>query len=249
MILRRWLVVLSLVLLSQGARAQSASDGSYSRVNTFAAFTEYSNDSSHILLGQARNRKIGAVGFEYNRRLFHRRLFDFAYQGEVRPGIVESDPMATYTNTITLPATAAGTYPSAPQTVDKCVAVTAPYRITEPDGTVYAGVGQETCSRRQVFAQGMSPIGFRVTLLPRHRLQPTFSSVLGYMFSTQQVPVSSAGSFNFTFGAAVGLELYWSHSRSIRLEYAVQHYSNKWTAPDNPGVDSGFIRLTYAMGH
>jgi hypothetical protein len=34
----------------------------------------------------------------------------------------------------------------------------------------------------------------------------------------------------------------------VRLEYQVQHYSNKKTADVNPGVDSGFIKLTFGFG-
>jgi opacity protein-like surface antigen len=68
------------------------------------------------------------------------------------------------------------------------------------------------------------------------------------MFSTQEVPVPDAGSFNYTFEFGGGLEYYRTHNRSVRLEYQVQHFSNKQTADSNPGVDSGFIKLTYAYG-
>ena len=84
--------------------------------------------------------------------------------------------------------------------------------------------------------------------MPRHRLQLTFSTLGGYMFATQEVPIPGAGSFNFTFEFGGGLEFYRTHTNSIRLEYQVQHFSNKKTADFNPGVDSGFIKLTYAFG-
>lgn len=106
----------------------------------------------------------------------------------------------------------------------------------------------ETCPRRTVVEQGFAPAGLRLNLMPRHRWQLTFSSIGGYMFSSQQVPVPDAGAFNFTFDFGGGLEYYLSTSRSFRLEYQVQHFSNKNTAPQNPGVDSGFLKLTYAFG-
>ena len=56
------------------------------------------------------------------------------------------------------------------------------------------------------------------------------------------------GPLTFTFEFGVGLEFYSSATRSMRLEYQVQHYSNAYTANANPGVDSGFIKLTYAFG-
>jgi hypothetical protein len=68
------------------------------------------------------------------------------------------------------------------------------------------------------------------------------------MFSTQPVPITNAGSFNFTFEFGGGLEFYRTHTQSMRLEYQVQHFSNKYTADENPGVDSGLIKLTYTFG-
>src|SRR5207302_3758182 len=105
-----------------------------------------------------------------------------------------------------------------------------------------------TCTRRIVVEQGFAPGGIRVNLMPRHRLQLTFSSNAGYIFSTQPVPVDSAGSFNFCFDFGGGLEFYRTRTQSVRLEYQVQHFSNKDTANQNPGVDSGFVRLAYAFG-
>lgn len=62
------------------------------------------------------------------------------------------------------------------------------------------------------------------------------------------MPITNAGSFNYTFEFGGGLEYYLTRTRSVRLEYQVQHFSNKKTAELNPGVDSGFIKLTYAFG-
>jgi hypothetical protein len=36
--------------------------------------------------------------------------------------------------------------------------------------------------------------------------------------------------------------------RWVRLEYPVQHCSNKDSADVNPGVDSGLIKLSYSFG-
>jgi hypothetical protein len=75
MIFARWGVVCCL-LVAAGALGQTVGDATYSRVNTWSVFGEYANDSSRILMGNAVNRKIGAVGFGFERRLLHRRLFD-----------------------------------------------------------------------------------------------------------------------------------------------------------------------------
>ena len=159
--------------------AQQTTDQTYSRLNTFSGFFEYSNDSSHIILGNALNRKIGAIGFQYQRRLVHRRLLDFSFIAEARPGMLESDPIQIVTNVETSPTP--GVFTEAPVVLLKCTAVTFP-PYTLP-GTTTTGYFVSSCSRRTVIEQGFSPAGLRVNLMPRHRLQPTFSTFGGYMFA------------------------------------------------------------------
>lgn len=227
------------------AIAQHAADPDYSRLNTFSGFFEYANTSSHIILGTSSNRKIGAIGFQYERRLFQRPYLDFYYQAEIRPAMLESDPLASYSIVETAPVKATiGVSGANP--VSKCVAGRrGPFTDLLLAETYYVDV---TCSRRTVVEQGFAPGGIRLNLMPQHRLQPTFSSSAGYVFSSQPVPVSNAGSFNFCFDFGGGLEWYQSQRRSIRLEYQVQHLSNANTADSNPGIDSGFVRLAYAFG-
>jgi hypothetical protein len=237
-----------LLCLALAASAQEPS-ATYSRLNTFSGFGEYSNDSSHIILGVAENRKIGAIGFQYQRRLVNRQQWNFSFTVEARPGMLESDPVETMTLVQTAPEQA--TTPEGSMPVKACHAGIFPYSftITYSTGPVLeTGDNIVVCSRRTVIEQGLSPAGLRIGLMPRHRLQPTFSTYAGYMFATQQVPAPNAGSFNFTFEFGGGLEFYQTHTRSMRLEYEVQHFSNKYTATLNPGVDSTFIKLTYAFG-
>jgi opacity protein-like surface antigen len=238
-----------LLFIPLTALSQEAPGALYSRRNTFSSFVEYSNDSSHIILGDAENRKIGALGFQYQWRLLNRRLWNFSYTAEMRPGMLESDPVQTVTNLQTAPVVASYFNNYGP--VMKCSAFNEPYNVLDTfqvPPVDYVGVDVFTCSRRTVIEQGFSPAGMRFNLMPRHRLQLTFSSYGGYMFATQEVPIPDAGSFNFTFEFGGGLEFFRTHNRSMRLEYQVQHYSNKDSAYSNPGVDSGFIKLTYAFG-
>jgi hypothetical protein len=241
---------LGVVLLCLPVTAASQEGPGYSRLNTFSGFGEYSNDSSHIILGVSENRKIGAIGFQYERRLVHRRLLDFGYTAEIRPGMLESDPTETVTFVFLAPVASVNPGPSA--AVVRCQAVTdPPVSSTLPgaNGPVtYTEQTVVTCGRRTVVEQSFSPAGVRVNLMPGRRLQPTFSSFAGYIFSSQEVPIPDAGSFNFAFEFGAGLEFYQTRGRSVRLEYQVQHYSNKSTADLNPGVDSGIIKLTYSFG-
>ncbi len=220
----------------------------YSRRNTFTAFAEYSNDSSHIILGQTPDRKLAGLGVQYERRILGNRFLTWSYMAEFRPFIVSSDPAATFTGTICIPTDCLA--PSTDTSVVlKCVAGTSSFTINVPQGFPPESETVTTvCSRQQTIAQGGSPIGFRINPTPRHPLQLTFSSNGGYMFATKAIPVPQAGSFNFTFNFGAGLEYFYRPYRSIRLEYLVQHYSNHFTASQNPGVDSGFIRFAYAFG-
>ncbi len=229
------------------AVGQQPSEETYSRLNTFSGFVEYSNDSTHIILGQAMNRKIGAIGFQYQRRLIHRRVLDFSYEAEVRPAMLESDPVQsdTFHQLAPIPLTVSGGPGVA---VERCAAFTTPNQTDVYMGLTYVYNVEFTCSRRTVVEQGFSPGGIRINLMPRRRTQLTFSSNAGYIFSSQEVPVPGSGSFNFCFDFGGGIEFYGTRGRSARIEYQVQHFSNKSTADLNPGVDSGLIRLTYAFG-
>ena len=68
------------------------------------------------------------------------------------------------------------------------------------------------------------------------------------MLSAKKIPIESAGSFNFTFEFGAGLEYFLSPSRSMRIEYQIQHFSNAYTAQQNPGVDNGLFKMTCSFG-
>jgi hypothetical protein len=239
---------------------QQSADGIYSRLNTWSAFAEYSNDSSRILLGDAVNRKIGAVGFGYERLLLHGRSFGLSYAAEWRPGMLESDPAASYTGIEVSPQ---GTYVGGPSpflALDKCVAGTAVDTQAGTPAPGYEFLTKTVCGRRQVIEQGLSPLGFRLNGRTRRRVQPTLSVRMGILMASQPAPSATDGNFNVFFDVGLGFEVYRSAGNSFRLEYVVQHYGNLGTVPSypatafyaaingNPGVDSGFVKLTWAFG-
>ena len=235
----------ALVLLTP-ALVHAQRDNPNSRSNTYTAFTEYSNDSSHIILGSTPNRKLAGAGIQYERRLLSSPYLNLAYMVEFRPFILSSDPVANVTQTVIQSNEPNFTYTYS-NVVFRCVPGPFTYTGTTSTGSFEID-GNTTCSRQHTYAQGGSPIGLRLNLRPRHPLQVTLSSNGGYMFSTKPLPIPQAGSFNFTFNFGGGLEYFYAPHHSFRLEYLVQHYSNHNTAPYNPGVDSGFIRLAYAIG-
>jgi hypothetical protein len=203
---RRMVCVFLLSLFSSVSRLAAQTDlhDVLGSKNTFGVTVEYSNDSSHIVLGDAENVKLGAVGIEYQRKLIANRHLVWSYAMEFRPAIVESNltSRVEFVETSPIPSTTPGTA----QTSASCVAGSLPYSYTfpGPPPVTLAGTYYTFCGRELTYAQGFSPFGFRVNLRPRHRLQPTFSSLEGYLFSTRPLPSANAGSFNFDFEFGAG---------------------------------------------
>jgi Lipid A 3-O-deacylase (PagL) len=235
-----------LLTFISGLSAQTADSTAFGRKNTFSPFVEYSNDSSHIVLGRSESRKFAAVGLQYERRLLSNHALNLRYAAEFRPLIMESDPVATITETLGPPENLILVL--GPQAVTKCFDETVNFIVRDPITGPFNESVQETCNRRWTYAQGLSPLGTRINLFPHRRLQPTGSLFAGYILSAKKIPIDTAGSFNFTFEFGVGLEYFLSQSRSMRFEYQVQHFSNAYTADSNPGVDNGLFKLSYTFG-
>ncbi len=237
-----------LLVLVSAANAQTGEANRFGSKNTYSAFLEYSNDSSHILLGSSPNRRFVSLGLQYERRLLSNHAFVWRYAAEFRPLVLESDPTATLTISIVAPSPTITVIEPTAATL-QCIAGQRTFSGTDPiTGIHYSETILTTCGRRWTYAQGLSPAGTRINLLPYRRLQPTASFLAGYLLSAKKIPLDSAGAFNFTFEFGAGLEYYQSQSRSIRLEYQIQHFSNARTAQTNPGVDNGLFKLTYSFG-
>jgi opacity protein-like surface antigen len=116
------------------------------------------------------------------------------------------------------------------------------------DGVVYTVNLSNHCGRRWTAGEAMSPMGLQLNFLPRNKTQVFLIGHGGYMYSSREVPVENAGSFNFTFDAGIGVEFFRSKTRSIRADFRYHHFSNKDTATANPGVDNGIFQVTYSFG-
>jgi opacity protein-like surface antigen len=219
----------------------------YSRTNTFGFLAAYSNDSSHMLLGLAENRKLLNFGAMYSRRLLSNGAVNWQYTAEVLPVALESDPVERISTTLISPPEKEPIPTNTLLPIGPCVPGSGKYTITF-NGVAYTYDYSIACSRRWTIGEGMSPIGLQWNFLPRHKLQPILLAHGGYMYSTQPIPVAGAGSFNFTFDAGVGLELYRSRTKSIRVDYRYHHISDHYTTPTNPGIDNGLFTVTYAFG-
>jgi opacity protein-like surface antigen len=243
------LAAMSLATWAMTAAAQTHNEGPfYARSNAFGVFGAYSGDSSHMLLGVAENRRLLEIGVSYSRRLIVNHFMNWQYDGEIMPVVLESDPLGQVVENQTSPTASTFTYGSGPAIA--CAQVTIPYSETDPaNGITYSGTLTVSCNgHRWTDGEAMSPAGMRWNFLPTRKVQPFVDGHGGYMFSTQQIPVTNSGSFNFTFDIGAGVEIYRSRTRSIRAEYRYHHFSNDNTAQMNPGVDNGLFQVTYCFG-
>ena len=226
----------------------------FSRRDTFTVFAEYSNTSSHILMGVARQRELAGLGFGYTRRLFGFWGSSLGYQVEVRPALFESDPVAIYTSTTTvLSGPSAGTYTNVQgfAILTPCrPSIGLPQTITSPGYPSETVSENVTCGRQWTITQEFSPAGLKYSMRTRHAVQPFVIGTAGYMYSSRPIPVAGAGSFNYTFDFGVGIEVFRSRGKSVSVETRYHHFANgEYTAyAYDSGVDNIMYKLSYSFG-
>lgn len=228
----------------------------YAPAHTWAVFEEYSPSSSHIILGQAREREFVALGVAYTHNMHRGRHWDLSYLFEVRPLMVESDPVNTgFAYNIHLPAQPG--YPEIRESGVYHYAHERPVLVMGPrvsdttfteNGQTYYADFTEYYGRRWTYVGGMSPLGLKVNFFPHSRLQPALMANGGFAFSLRDIPMfdTSAGNFTFSFGA--GIDLFRRLGHPIRLEYRIQHFSNGYVGFNDPGIDSQMLYVGYAWG-
>jgi Lipid A 3-O-deacylase (PagL) len=242
-------LILTLMAVSCAAgNAQEQTGGPYfARLNSFGFLAGYSNDSSHILLGLAEQRKLLTLGFTYGRRIALSDTVNFQYNLEVLPVALEGDPLTKIVVTQLTPQPMNYTFFAGPVVI--CDTYSDTFTVQLEDGFTYTGTETASCGgRRWTMGSAITPIGFDWNFLPRNRIQPLVSLRGGTMFSKNAIPISGAGWFNFTFSGGAGVELFANQRRSIRLEYRVHHISNRDMANENPGIDNGMFQVTFLYG-
>jgi opacity protein-like surface antigen len=245
--IQRLLLLGSALLLAAAATAQTSKQiPVFARANSFGIFTAYSNTSSHILLGEAQDRKLLLFGGSYSRRLILNRSVNLQYNVELMPLLLEGDPTDHITVTWIQPAP----FPPLDATLipyTACHASSGTGTALD-NGIPFTFSYANQCGRRWSKGEAMSPFGFRSNFRPRSKTQLFLVGHGGYMYTTQVVPVDGAGAFNFTFDAGIGVEMYRSRTKSVSFEYRYHHFSNNNTASANPGVDNGLFQATYSFG-
>jgi hypothetical protein len=236
------------VTASAVTRAQDVSV--YSNRTVLSGFVEYSNDSSHMLIGYADGRKITAVGASFERRSFLRDKFSGSWMAEVRPYMTLTDPtMKGFALQFPQQPAYSGTVNFAsPIPVVSPVSTTPLKVILVAQDQVYEGTATYIAGTRSTYVTGFSPLGYKIRMLPHRRFQPFVTALGGFAVSPRDIPVFNSASFNFTFEFGAGLEIFKTHTRSCQLEYRYHHLSNGSSGTENPGIDSGVIKVSYSFG-
>jgi opacity protein-like surface antigen len=222
----------------------------YSTPKTFSGFVEYSNDSSHMLLGYAEGRKITAVGASFEKRSFLRQSVAGSWIAEVRPFMSVTDPTM---KGVTLQFPQQPSYSgivnfSSAVPVDKPVTNAPLNVILVTQNQIYAGTATYIAGTRSTYVSAFSPLGYKLSLSPGRRVQPFVTGLGGFAVSPRDIPVFNSSAFNFTFEMGAGVQIYSTHTRSCQLEYRYHHLANTGGGSANPGIDSGVFKATYSFG-
>jgi opacity protein-like surface antigen len=213
--------------------------GGIGGVQSVGFSSSYSKSSSHILIGEATGRTIWTLGAEYTRLLKLNAHYRLDYEASVMPLFEETDP--TLTGTV---FTYNGQSFYSPQQPVRLVAIThAPVGAVLTPGGSYTPI-YATFGRQDTYAAAFTPLGARISALPRRRVQPSFALDLGLVLSARDIPVDDADQFNFMFLFGPGIEFYTSPQASLRVEYFYRHVSNGSLGDVNPGIDQGVFRVT-----
>jgi hypothetical protein len=229
-------------LLGRGVPALSQEPGGFGGRRSFGLSTTYSPDSSHILIGESEQRRIWTVGAEYSRLLRQSPYFRVDYEGSILPVYEETDP--TVIGTL---FTSSGQPIITPQPPVRVVSVT-----HDPVGSILAGNGATVpvyalFGKQNTYAAAVSPLGVRVSAMPRWRLQPSASIDLGFVISAHDIPVDNSAQFNYLLSFGPGVQFFGDNHTSWRVEYLYRHMSNAGQGNQNPGVDQGVLRITVSM--
>ena len=219
---------------------------------TWSIFTEYSPSSSKIFLGYTRDREFVALGASFTQRLVHHRIWSLDYRAEIRPLMVESDPVIrggdyNYNLPPIFPVPhQQGSYRYAHEVPvvsigPKNVSYTFTYQ-----GQNYSEVSDTYYGRRWTYVGGLSPAGLQARLLPHSRIQPVFTLMTGFAVSPRDIPMFDSSAFNFTFSFGTGLDIFSTPTHAVRLEYRLHHLSNAYTGATNPGIDSQMVQIGYS---
>jgi opacity protein-like surface antigen len=84
---------------------------------------------------------------------------------------------------------------------------------------------------------GVSPVGFEVRLRAGAGWRLYAATAAGFLKFTRSTPVPEARAFNYSFEYGGGVEVQVRPDWWLRVGYKFHHFSNGFSAEENPGVD------------
>ncbi len=225
----------------------------------WSVFTEYSPDSTHLFLGISQDREFFSSGISYHHRLLLNRVWQLSWTPEVRPFMVESDPVRTAENynvcvfpdgNVNQPCTPMSGYSRFVPHEPVLDATPATWSATgSVAGQPYYENYTYYYSRRYTWVPGLSPIGFQGDFFPRSSVQPLVEVSGGFAASLRDIPLFDTSAFNFTFSFGAGVRMFRTLTHAMEIEFRVQHFSNGYLGTANdPGIDSRVLRMSYVWG-
>ena len=213
--------------------------GGFGGVWSYGASGSFSPTSSHILIGDARLRQVWTLGANYSHLLLAGSRLRLDYEASVMPVWEERDPTVTGTEFFV-----GGQAIVTPQTPVRVVNET-----NQPVGAVLSGSGTFTpvyalFGTESTHAAAVTPLGARLTAMPRWRVRPSLALDLGFVISSRDLPIDNSSQFNYMFALGPGIEIYTDAHTSWRVEYVYRHASNAGQGNLNPGLDQAVVRLT-----
>jgi hypothetical protein len=120
------------------------------------------------------------------------------------------------------------------------------YRLIQPKYYDYQSVALTT-ERRSVFGAAILPLGERVVVNPRQRLQASLYSSGGFSYFTRRILTEGGTRLNINVQFGTEFEFVIDDRRSVTFGYAINHVSNGNIHYKNPGLDANLFYLAYAF--
>lgn len=240
--------------------AQSETPGrDFSLCSGWSLFGEYSPDSTHLFLGISQDREFYSLGLTYHHRLLLNRVWQISWTPEIRPFMVETDPVRTAENynvcifpngNVNGPCTPVSGYAKFIPHEPVLNATPATWSSTGSiAGQPYYENYTYYYSRRYTWVPGLSPIGFQGDFFPHSPVQPLVELSGGFAAAARDIPLFDTSAFNFTFSFGAGVRMFRSLTHATELEFRIQHFSNGYLGTANdPGIDSRVVRMSYVWG-
>jgi len=231
--------ILPIALCLLGALVPTVAAQEIAARQSLGISSTFAPDSSHILIGTAERRRTWTAGIDYDHIIWSNRILRLDYEGSIAPFFQERDPTLVGEYFTDIPGFTSIMLFNGQRVI---------YVNNYPLGSASSGGPPVPIyplyGSTKTYAAAISPIGARITATGARWIRPTFSTDMGIVVSSDDLPVDDSASLNYMFSFGPGIELSQSRGGSIRLEYLYRHISNANSGYNNPGIDQGVIRLT-----